>query len=171
MAKPFLNVAIDTKQMTRLQAKLSRYGEAAIQQGLKDTEAYLNEDEFKLQMYPTIPAGTPFQWSSEKQRRAYFATDGFGGGIPYKRTHELMQSGTFHVNSGSLWIEYRNTAPYSRWVINPMFQIIGHIKRGWKPINVFVVAKSKQIASIFQKATKKAWTEMDKFIYGGGAGL
>jgi len=27
----------------------------------------------------------PIQWTSEKQRRAYFATDGFGKGIPYKR--------------------------------------------------------------------------------------
>ena len=28
----------------------------------------------------------PIDWDSEKQRRAYFATDGFGGGIPYRRT-------------------------------------------------------------------------------------
>lgn len=25
------------------------------------------------------------EWTSEKQRRAYFATDGFGNGIPYRR--------------------------------------------------------------------------------------
>lgn len=28
----------------------------------------------------------PVQWDSDKQRRAYFATDGFGHGIPYTRT-------------------------------------------------------------------------------------
>ena len=28
----------------------------------------------------------PIWWESEKQRRAYFATNGFGKGIPYKRT-------------------------------------------------------------------------------------
>ena len=27
----------------------------------------------------------PIAWTSEKQRRAYFATNGFGAGIPYKR--------------------------------------------------------------------------------------
>jgi hypothetical protein len=33
----------------------------------------------------------PIRWDSEKQRRAYFATDGFGGGIPYRRTGEYEQ--------------------------------------------------------------------------------
>jgi len=28
----------------------------------------------------------PIKWVSEKQRRAFFATNGFGGGIPHKRT-------------------------------------------------------------------------------------
>ena len=28
----------------------------------------------------------PINWDSEKQRRAFFATGGFGGGIPYVRT-------------------------------------------------------------------------------------
>lgn len=34
----------------------------------------------------------PIQWTSEKQRRAFFATDGFGSGIPYKRTNNLAKS-------------------------------------------------------------------------------
>ncbi len=32
------------------------------------------------------PSTSPVAWDSEKQRRAYFATDGFGAGIPYQRT-------------------------------------------------------------------------------------
>lgn len=28
----------------------------------------------------------PITWDSDKQRRAFFATDGFGHGIPYRRT-------------------------------------------------------------------------------------
>jgi len=31
------------------------------------------------------PVTYPIQWDSEKQRKAYFASDGFGHGIPYKR--------------------------------------------------------------------------------------
>lgn len=35
---------------------------------------------------PGKPITYPVQWDSEKQRRAFFATNGFGAGIPYKRT-------------------------------------------------------------------------------------
>lgn len=31
------------------------------------------------------PVRYPIEWTSERQRRAYFATNGFGKGIPYKR--------------------------------------------------------------------------------------
>ncbi len=33
------------------------------------------------------PVRYPIQWDSERQRRAYFATGGFGKGIPYRRTN------------------------------------------------------------------------------------
>ena len=32
----------------------------------------------------------PVKWDSEKQRRAFFATNGFGKGIPYKRTGQTV---------------------------------------------------------------------------------
>lgn len=32
----------------------------------------------------------PIPWDSLKQKRAFFATDGFGGGIPYKRTGKIV---------------------------------------------------------------------------------
>lgn len=32
------------------------------------------------------PVTYPVQWDSDKQRRAFFATNGFGRGIPYTRT-------------------------------------------------------------------------------------
>lgn len=41
------------------------------------------------------PVKYPIRWTSAKQRRAFFATDGFGHGIPYKRTGALVRS--WHV--------------------------------------------------------------------------
>lgn len=35
------------------------------------------------------PVRYPIQWDSERQKRAYFASNGFGAGIPYKRTHAM----------------------------------------------------------------------------------
>jgi hypothetical protein len=34
------------------------------------------------------PIQYPVQWDSPKQRAAFFASNGFGKGIPYKRTHQ-----------------------------------------------------------------------------------
>jgi len=34
----------------------------------------------------------PIQWKTPKQRAAFFATNGFGAGIPTQRTHKLIQA-------------------------------------------------------------------------------
>lgn len=36
----------------------------------------------------------PIQWDSEKQRRAFFASKGFGGGIPHVRTKTYIRAWT-----------------------------------------------------------------------------
>lgn len=38
------------------------------------------------------PVHRPIRWTSERQRRAYFATNGFGRGIPTRRTGELQRA-------------------------------------------------------------------------------
>jgi hypothetical protein len=36
------------------------------------------------------PPRYPLRWSSDRQRRAFFATDGFGGGIPTRRSDSIV---------------------------------------------------------------------------------
>jgi hypothetical protein len=43
---------------------------------------------------PGTPIQYPVQWDSEKQRRAFFATNGFGKGIPYTRDGGYERSWT-----------------------------------------------------------------------------
>lgn len=43
----------------------------------------------KLKTIPGPPR-YPIRWSSERQRKAYFATRGFGRGIPSRRTGEIV---------------------------------------------------------------------------------
>jgi hypothetical protein len=48
------------------------------------------------------PVRYPINWDSEKQRRAFFATNGFGKGIPYRRSNRYrlgweMERGRFGV--------------------------------------------------------------------------
>lgn len=60
----------------------------------------------------------PIRWKSERQRRAFFATNGFGRDIPTQRTHQLANGWEVSVqslaNGGA--IEARNDTVYLRWV-------------------------------------------------------
>lgn len=49
----------------------------------------------KRMQTPGSPIKYPVNWDSEKQRQAYFASDGFGEGIPYRRKNE-------HINA---WVK------------------------------------------------------------------
>lgn len=54
----------------------------------------------------------PIRWSTERQRRAYFATDGFGRGIPYKRTGKYADAWQWNARTtatGGIF-EIQNTA-------------------------------------------------------------
>lgn len=68
-----------------------------VRQGLEDLNAdipkvgrqriYLRMLRIKTRLSQPAPKPDhPIQWESEKQKRAFFATDGFGGGIPTRRT-------------------------------------------------------------------------------------
>ena len=174
MANKFLDIIVDTKKITRLQNKMEKYPPYAIKAGMEAVSNYLNDSVLE-QMYPP-ESDAPFQWSSDKQRRAYFASDGFGAGIPYSRTYDLMTQSEFYIEPGSFQgtpyssIGFRSQVPYAKYVIGPD-AIIGHIKRGWKPVNQFVVTKSKDIARVFQQAVKDTWDKMESFMFGGGGGL
>jgi hypothetical protein len=60
----------------------------------------------------------PIQWTSERQRRAFFATNGFGAGIPYRRTGGLARSWviTNAIQSGRYTITLANTSRAAKFV-------------------------------------------------------
>jgi len=161
MASKMLDVKVNEEQLAKLKVKLEKYPPFVIEEGLNSVNTFLNSDPFKMSMYPP-ESNEPFLWSSEKQRRAYFATDGFGKGIPYRRTNEIANSGEFVVEKkySSLYISYQNAAPYFKWVQGQFSQIIGHITRGWKPVNTFVVDNAPIVLERFQTGIKGAWDRM-----------
>lgn len=69
----------------------------------------------------------PIHWKSAKQRRAFFATNGFGRGIPTVRTHTLSQGWQVIFapldNGGAITVV--NETPYAQFVVGnnrqPMF--------------------------------------------------
>jgi hypothetical protein len=51
----------------------------------------------RLQQEPGSPH-YPIRWTSLRQKRAFFASDGFGRGIPTRRTHALSRGWDVFVN-------------------------------------------------------------------------
>lgn len=81
------------------------------------------------------PVQYPFEFGTAKSRRAFFATQGFGRGIPTVRTDTLKRAWQtryrFTDKLGALVIE--NTADYAKYVygFKGQRQIPGHSRTGW----------------------------------------
>lgn len=86
----------------------------------------------------------PIQWTSEKQRRAFFATDGFGGGIPYRRTGKLAKAWIAEArrDGDSFLFVIENPAKAAPFVYGSLaqnrtsalrFQQRFHANTGWQP--------------------------------------
>ncbi len=78
----------------------------------------------------------PIEWTSERQRLAFFASNGFGHGIPYQRSGELIKS--WHVRGdyrgGLTAIDIYNDAPQAQYVYGDevgRHQQMFHWNTGW----------------------------------------
>jgi hypothetical protein len=79
------------------------------------------------------PAAHPIIWTSERQRRAYFASGGFGGGIPSTRKHALVNAWRLIVvyEPGRITrILLENADPARPYVIGRQQQKM-HLVTGW----------------------------------------
>lgn len=107
------------------------------------------------------PVKYPIQWASERQRRAFFASNGFGRGIPTRRTGALVNA--WEVNFVSVGNTYEliaeNSKPYARYVIGAQQQPF-HRNTGWyKADNILTDATIKA-----QEALIDTWfTVTDEF--------
>ncbi len=127
-----VDVTVDTDVLEAISeaAKESpRRMNAAYKKRIKRIRQRILDD---LREYPG-PAKKPFKWASERQRRAFFATDGFGHGIPYVRTNTLKDGWTTHIRDkkNSVVFEVVNNAGYSVYVMGD-FQQPGHEATGWR---------------------------------------
>ncbi len=89
----------------------------------------------------------PIRWASLRQKRAYFATDGFGHGIPYQRTGELARS--WHIEFSSLdnggAITIWNNAP-SEVYVEGYDQQPFHADTGW-PFAPALIGEFSELAT------------------------
>lgn len=98
-----------------------------------------------------------YKWQSEKQRKAYFATNGFGAGIPYQRTDNLRNGWNFK-ESDSNWtmVKIENSSGYAGFVQGNQIQR-GHIADKWRKY-------SEIVKSNLAGAMRHAGAEVRKWI-------
>ena len=121
-----------------------------LQKFLKDTDRKLSNATNKLRllmkgkqgkiglkaiaMLGTIPGGPvyPIRWKSNKQRRAFFASKGFGRGIPTGRKNVIINAWTAEVTTDPYGGVVRLTNPFDAWVyIQGSFVQPFHIDSGY----------------------------------------
>ena len=84
---------------------------------------FVTAESIRLRMSePGKPSTSPVQWDSEKQRKAYFASNGFGAGIPYHRTGDYERG----------WAVERK--PMGVALVNPFpaAGAVGGLPSGWQ---------------------------------------
>jgi hypothetical protein len=111
------------------------------------------------------PVVYKFKFSTDKSRRAFFASRGFGKGIPTQRTGSVQESWTVTVSSQlqTDLLSIRNLRPEAKYVYGSATQrqVPGHARTGWGrdfPRKIAVIqedAQSRVIAAWF-RAVKSA---------------
>lgn len=78
----------------------------------------------------------PLRWQTERQRRAFFATRGFGRGIPYRRTGGLLLGWTVDVDKTKEGVDVvmRNPSEVAHFVQGDRAQKF-HRDTGWVQVD------------------------------------
>ncbi len=109
-----------------------------------ETAFHRNEPELQneLNFTPGKPK-YPIQWTSERQRKAFFASNGFGRGIPSRRTGKLNKSWKTQLirRGDSAVLMVSNSQKYAPFVVgrirprgkDPMQRF--HRITGWQPVS------------------------------------
>jgi len=130
------DVAIDTEHLNTLQQVAEIVPEAIDRYARRELRPFASQFvDKRLRQEPprrNYPTDYPLEWTSDRQRRAYFATDGFGAGIPYRRTHELVSRWQVRANyqNGLSSISIWNPSPVARYVVGKDQQRF-HRRTGW----------------------------------------
>lgn len=79
------------------------------------------------------PVKYPIDWQTDKQRKAFFATDGFGSGIPTKRSNALITSWVVVVSTQvrTNLVTLYNNRPEAKFAYPGSRQQRMHKRTGW----------------------------------------
>lgn len=103
------------------------------------------------------------RWKSERQQRAYYATDGFGAGIPYvRRTPGVTDKWEVVFESGGPYsgaFAFENNDPVARWTQGDDAQPM-HLDSGYTQLSTVVSEARPEIEEV---AIQTWYTVSDPF--------
>ncbi len=140
-----------TAQVRALGAKIAEARQAAT--------IVIAQDMQKTMRQPGESPTHPIQWDSPKQRSAFFATNGFGGGIPHKRTGEYEKS--FKIEAIGSGVKFYSDSPALPFVGGNAFGLVRsgiHTGR-WVLLQTAVQDGLSRMKQAHIDATKKAIME------------
>lgn len=145
-------IEVDTRQAERLLRAVERniaQAPSRFRNAMRGEGGRLaNRAVSKLSREPGPPI-YPIRWASLRQRRAYFATRGFGRGIPSRRSGALLRnwSADFFGDSEGGVVTLSNPVPWMRYVQGDRPQPF-HLDTGY-------VQVSEVVDDFYQEASEK----------------
>ena len=134
-----------------------------MQRALKRRESRLKKLTLSVVQVEPGPPRYPIRWKSRRQQRAYFATNGFGKGIPYQRTGGLNEAWnvkfSFDADGGDFLIE--NTSDVATYVIGENQQPF-HADTGW--IDAAEVIDNEVVPLVLNDFEETFYTVADPFV-------
>lgn len=153
-------ISINVRGVDKLKAFLDEVPRGTKREAIQAAADYLigdNNHGLKYEPERVIHGdGNPYQWTSEKQRRAFFATDGFGRGIPSQRTHHMVMGWRANPTNDGYRMEITNTVDYATYVQGNQIQP-GHVADRWRQYG-------KIIADNTAGAIRAAQQAVDRWI-------
>jgi|GEM_PF-3941447 len=123
-------------------------------------ESRTAHNDTTLAPYLVVPGGViyPIQWKSVKQRRAFFATNGFGKGIPTKRSGTLQQAWVLTLQRGKDDATFTmvNNSGYEQYVTG-MAQQPFHAVTGWFSSDTIGERQGAALATQVSTDIVQAW--------------
>lgn len=96
----------------------------------------------------------PYQWQSDKQRRAFFATKGFGRGIPSVRTNQLKEGWDYRTTGGGYQTTIYNKYEYADFVQGDRIQR-GHVADKWRQFGAIISTNINGAIQAAEQAVQK----------------
>lgn len=155
---------INTRPFEDFADSLDNFNEIAAREMQEVYDDYKPVILQKLQEIPGAPK-YPLEWTSEKQRRAFFASDGFGRGIGAPRTGEIPQAWDMEllVDPSGPRILIINRNPKAKFLYgglslrsNPRLQQRMHKVTGWPTaapiVDIYLEAMQIEFIERFKSA-------------------